>query len=489
MESARFLIKDIMRPFSKIRTAQFVEALERRVHLSASPFNTKSVQGAWTLQQAGLTANLRDSRQALLHKSIRVPHPRNPMAATFLGDSAYLAGGGDLKGESSTIDIYGLTTKKWSTATLPHPGATVGLNIGGKLLFTGGSSGEADIYDPNTTHWTSTAVPSPSKYLIAGSTLENKAFLLSKVDTRAELDIYEVDTGLWSTVISPETPLQTISTGTGMAVVGNSLYFVSESGNLVGYNVRTARWSVISTGQPAATLIGAITAVGTRLFLGPTATNDAYVYDVATGRGVILKVPVDVPPAYGTDTIDAVASLGSKAIFESSRSGKAAVYDTRSGKWSSAPFKFQKYEGSRFSVSVATAGRRAIFAGGQGIPSPSPSFAADIYTDPSPSPALSGDISGTVGQSVSIMLRNSGDAPLSGRYTIKVYTGPGRSRKNAVLIGSLKVGAPLMAGASSQFVMPTALSQGPHGLMNHLVADVTDMAGHITTVAVDDQAS
>ena len=88
MESARFLIKDIMRPFSKIRTAQFVEALERRVHLSASPFNTKSVQGAWI----------------------------------------------------------------------------------------------------------STAAPSPSKYVIAGATLANKAFLLSKVDTRAELDIYEVDT-------------------------------------------------------------------------------------------------------------------------------------------------------------------------------------------------------------------------------------------------------------------------------------------------------
>lgn len=46
MESARFLIKDIMRPFSKIRTAQFVEALERRVHLTATPFNTKSIQGA-----------------------------------------------------------------------------------------------------------------------------------------------------------------------------------------------------------------------------------------------------------------------------------------------------------------------------------------------------------------------------------------------------------------------------------------------------------
>ncbi len=131
---------------------------------------------------------------------------RYNLVGASVGDVAVFAGGG--YPSSDVVDIYNTTTDTWSTSTLSlgryqHAAASVG----SKVLFAGGTRGypiwsdRVDIYDVETGLWEIHAL-SVGRDRLAATTVGNTVIFAGGGNLGGSsdiVDIYDAETGLWST--------------------------------------------------------------------------------------------------------------------------------------------------------------------------------------------------------------------------------------------------------------------------------------------------
>jgi hypothetical protein len=249
-----------------------------------------------------------------------------------------------------------------------------------------------------------------------------------------------------------------------------------------------------------------------------------YLYDPASGR---LTASVPLPSPF-TDGLVAT-NVGAKLVFRTDVAGQPStlsIYDTVTRSFSPFTFSVTPYSphdqavvggkmiifgqgalmdgvticdlttGQTYTSTVAAGhsqtaavvvGKQAIFAGGgTGTNLVGPSAAVDIYTDTAPTAVLSADLTGNFGGRDKITVINTGDADLSGQYTIKLYASADRTLNGAILVGTRDVASPIAAGASSPFIVRSVVPVGAPAGTYHLLATVTDSTGHETPVAAED---
>jgi len=150
------------------------------------------------------------------------------------------AGGMSQGAYSSRVDIYDVTTNRWSTAELTKPErqAMAVASVGNKILFAGGGDNDmggttsrVDIYDASTNTW-SIAELSKGRESLAAVTLGNKVFFAGGLtwETSATgystwansnaVDIYDNSTNTWSTAFLSDSRSDISAT-----VVGNKVFF------------------------------------------------------------------------------------------------------------------------------------------------------------------------------------------------------------------------------------------------------------------------
>lgn len=290
----------------RVPPSNTVETLESRLHLSGTHF---------------------------VHTTEALSQARGIAGATTIGGLAMFAGGTVELGVSDIVDIYDSRNALWSTAKLSSARYQIGATtVGTKALFAGGNNGNSlgifledavDIFDSATETW-STAKLSQGNTPSASVTVGTKALFVGGQDLpSSRVEIYDDARDRWSTT-----------------------------------NLSQAR------GYPAGTVVGtkAFFAGGT---LGTNQFSDVVdIYDSTTGQWSTMKLPVAA-------SFDAATTLGSKAFFAGgtiiSKHGQLVygsdlveIFDTRTGKWSTA-----KLSQGRGVLSAVTVGNVALFAGGE----------------------------------------------------------------------------------------------------------------------------
>ena len=144
--------------------------------------------------------------------------PRSCMAAAVTGDQAFFAGG--YKSDQTVtdiVDIYNFTSNTWSTAVLSQARAFLtAVALGDIVMFAGGTdanniaSDRVDIYNRTTGLWTTDKLSVPralfpepvsaavcsKAYFVGGGYMDLYSHVYSS-DIKV-IDIYDVNTGLWS---------------------------------------------------------------------------------------------------------------------------------------------------------------------------------------------------------------------------------------------------------------------------------------------------
>jgi hypothetical protein len=283
------------------------------------------------------------------HLSIK----RSNVAAVAAGNKIFFAGGilpitSQTLSSSSRVDIYDITTKKWSIAELSEPRSDIGaVAVGNKVLFASGInkftddywgdvqfSTRVDIYDIITNKWSTTEIPgagdsfrdgfyattaaagnkaifcsglfadvydvinnswisyslSTSRDNFASSSLGNKIFIAG--NGTKNVDVYDVSTNLWT--------LDSLSESRGFiraSSLNNKVFFAGGeiSGNLSDkvdiYDNNKHTWSVAHLSR-AAILTGAASSGNKMLFFGGTVVD---IYDTSTNTWSVfnLDAPLD----------------------------------------------------------------------------------------------------------------------------------------------------------------------------------------------------
>lgn len=267
-----------------------------------------------------------------------------------------------------------------TTATLSE--ARTGLaatTVDNKALFAGGCAGRAyglppgsycasdvvDIFDADTGLW-STATLSQGRFHLAATTVGSKALFAGGYhDAWNEsnvVDIYDTDTGLWSTATLSEPKAELVAT-----TVGNKAMFTA--GSVVDiYDADTGLWSTATLSQARWGL--AATAVGHKaLFAGGDGWWASDVVDIYD----------DQSDLWSTATLSqgrlhaAATAVGDKAMFAGGDSGWQGddiesppvpsdvvdIYGVGTGLWSTATLS-----DARTGVAATTVGNTALFSGG-----------------------------------------------------------------------------------------------------------------------------
>ena len=293
---------------------------------------------------------------------------KNALSATSSEDRAYFAGGLiNWSAYSSLVDIYEKDGGTWSTSQLSIGRAWLAAaNGNGKVFFAGGNdffapSGDntsdvVDIYDEGTNQWATenlsegrvflTAVKVGDKILFAGG-IKKLDWNTSLFETSNTVDIYDLNTGQWSTGTLSE-PRAFIAS----AVNGNLAFFAGgwAGTNTVSdvvdiYNSATDTWSMATLSVPRAQAAGA--SVGDKvLFAGGglegsfTPTDVVDIYDVqmnewstaslSVSRGELLAATIEDKVFFvGGATIDQMTLSNGLDYFK-----EIDIYDNVTGQWS-----------------------------------------------------------------------------------------------------------------------------------------------------------
>ncbi|MBS0030699.1 Kelch repeat-containing protein [Chitinophaga sp. 22321] len=217
--------------------------------------------------------------------------PRISLAATSLQNKAFFGGGGTLDKDgvccivSDRVDIYDLSTGSWSKSALSIPrDHLAAAAIGNKVLFAGGYghsnqtggffSSRVDIYDITTGKWSIAelseardhlyAAAAGNKILFAGGRNSNSSTAESKI-----VDIYDVSTGKWST-----SALSEDRQGTAIAVIGNKILVAGGYSNKSAkhlssvdvYDVSSGKWDKLELSE--ARMDGAAAGIKNKLLVG-----------------------------------------------------------------------------------------------------------------------------------------------------------------------------------------------------------------------------
>lgn len=271
---------------------------------------------------------------------------RTAHAAVAVDSLAFFAGGisdfNAFNPANSTVtdrvDIYNANTGQWTVARLSQArSALVGISVGGKVLFGGGTynsstSNVVDIYDIATNQWTVTHFPRISGSGIGVAGVGNKAYFVNN----GRLEIYDVSTGQW---ISQVYPQQT--TGVAAISVGNRVFFAGGrinfdyTGIVNIYDTVTGEWSTASLSIAPSAI--ATTKVGSTLFFG-----------INNGVSTVLDIYEDSINRWSSTTFPRVsgplhaASAGNQALFIGYNSNLVDIYTVvpkpvcqtiRSGNW------------------------------------------------------------------------------------------------------------------------------------------------------------
>jgi hypothetical protein len=316
------------------------------------------------------------------------------LCATSSENRAYFAGGViDMSGYSTLIDIYEKEGGTWSTSQLSVGRAWMAATNGnGKIFFAGGNDGLShsenqtsnivNIYNEGTNLWTQrslsegraflTAVRVGDKILFAGG-IKKLDWSFEIFETSDKVDIYDLNTGQWSTDVLSQ-PRAFIAS----AVNGNLAFFAGGwvKTNTVSdvvdiYNSDTDTWSTAILSVARAQAAGA--SVGNKVLFGggglqgsfkPTDVVD--IYDVqmnewstaslSVSRGELLAETIEDKVFFvGGATIDQVTLRnGSTDYFK-----EIDIYDNFTGQWSTDVLK-----NSRVNHAVTALDNKLFVAGG-----------------------------------------------------------------------------------------------------------------------------
>ena len=386
---------------------------------------------------------------------------------------------------NSQVDAYDSGTGQWSSHLLSQArGDFAAVSVGTKVLFAGGvgargtgatsgASDTIDIFDTLTRQWSVGRLPVPASLPIV-TTVGNKAVFVLNNNM---LSIYDAATGQWSFRALPSS-LDGDRSDTAVTIGNIAMFFNGNTGHAHFYDVSTGQWSVKSAPDAE---YGMPIVVGTKAYaraIGSSSRDALAIYDSITRTWTKVLAPARL----GNST----TSVGTKILFSGGDakaqdvlSNNVLIYDTINGRWSSSPFS----EPRRFSVAL-TLGTKAIFAGGKPLPY-SVSDAVDTYTDTTPSPVISANTITRNVDTLSLSLKNSGDAPFIAPYTVRVYLSRSDTLRHAVLLGSQTIQSPLAPGDSLSLNIPInpPAANIPKSYI-HLIEAVVDSTGRVTPIAV-----
>jgi hypothetical protein len=383
---------------------------------------------------------------------------------------------------SPVVDVYDSATRQWSMAYLSEPKVVdVAVTVRGKTFFASvyqganGQSATLDIYDGTTGAFTASNLPHSTLYSVAASAGGKALFAGNDVGTQTA-DTLNPATGELGTVLLP---VKVSGPPAAAVTVGNWTLIVSLFGaNL--FDITTGRWTGIDI--PFSPSVGPMLAAGagSKAFFIDDSGKIA-IYDFTTRRWTSAHLPV---PRFAVS----MAAVGSKVIFaggirtftndpNSPSVDRVDVYDITTGRWSRATLAVPASL-----LSAATAGRTAIFAFGTAFGGLS-GVKPELFTDTAPASLFTGSLTGKPGEKAKLTIFNTGDADLTGPYTVEVYASTDRTLKGAIPLGKLRVNGPLAAGASVSLQIPTALPRLPRGGNFYLLAAVVEGTGRRTAVA------
>lgn len=174
--------------------------------------------------------------------------PRSGVAAAAVGNKVLFAGGSTREGVSDRVDIYDLSTKQWSTATLSYPRSSItATTIGSKVYFAGGtgrlseSYNYIDIYDHATNNW-SKSVLMHLEGPVKGMALNDNIYWAG-VDKSGKVEIRNIITGITTVHCLSVVPHSVFSKNENIVFYGHVIQAGGYHYQLEIYNTSSDSWS------------------------------------------------------------------------------------------------------------------------------------------------------------------------------------------------------------------------------------------------------
>ena len=337
-------------------------------------------------------------------------------------------------GNSTAVDLYDSTTRKWSTWSLSKArGGITTATVGNKAIFAGGESDAVDIYNAKTHHW-STGKLSGARDGMVATTLGNNVLFAGGSGLTDAVDIYHSVSGSWSKAKLSQTRSKPAGTSAGHFAfvaggITDSTSAVPVYSDVVDiYDARRHRWStarlsLARAGVSAVTIGSKVVFAGG--YAGQYISSDVVdIFDLTTGRWSVSKLPqagMNVPAVavghqvifaggrrdqdnehlngesnlveiYNADSgqwsTQTIATQGSSATlvrlgarvliasgYDNGQSNVIDVFDTRNNSWTIQTLSYARFRGR---ITGTAVGDVAIFAGGSGS-SESGGTIADLY--------------------------------------------------------------------------------------------------------------
>lgn len=308
--------------------------------------------------------------------------PKSAMGTVSLGSKAIFAGGSNVTGYLSLVEVYDVNTGLWdSLGHLSVPrGYSRGVVCGSKILFAGGfdwtqTYATVDMYDTLTRQWTDTVL-SASRHSMAGVSNGTMAlfaggFQYPSTTFKKTVDIYDSQTGQWSV-----TYLSQPREGIAAAVVGDLAIFAGGNNANVTttdvvdiYHFSTKTWDVKNLSQARSHAM--ITTIGDKVIIagGVTGignpTNRVDIYDVSSGTWdtASLSFPRSLYGGFAA-TVNGKAYFAGGGVFLGNGfqwpSDVIDIYDPADNSWST-----KNLSEPLLDHSVLGIGRLLIAAGGE----------------------------------------------------------------------------------------------------------------------------
>jgi N-acetylneuraminic acid mutarotase len=285
------------------------------------------------------------------------------IAVGAAGDKIVFAGGRDMftDATSSSVDIYDVSTKKWSAAQLSEPRDLISVAVSGnKIFFAGGwiDSGNAfvspsdkvDIYDAGTNSW-SVATLSVARSSLSVTAVGNKVIFVGGFGGNAvsyvnTIDIYDLSTNSWSTgkLTEEKGRISSVTVGNKAFFAGGVKSDLTVSRRIDIYDNSTSTWSSGSLDQEKANING-IEFEGRIYWAGGSNSSsnaicEVEILNVASGANTLgsLSRPGAWPMEDGKSAI-----IGNKILFlpglkdgsaPGSDGNRIDMYDVDSKVWS-----------------------------------------------------------------------------------------------------------------------------------------------------------
>ncbi len=254
--------------------------------------------------------------------------------------------------------------------------------VNGKVIFAGGmiagfaTVSTVDIYDVETGSW-STAELSAPRAFIAATVNGNKAYFaggggLFSGQESDVIDVYDSETGNWSTMqlSTPKNVMAAASVGTKVIFAGGGSYnfpTLTPSDVIEIYDVETGQWEYrqLSEGRG---IMGVAVADGKVYFGGGTAngsvTDVVDIFDVE--NDTVTTLNLSQARAYSS-----AVAVGEKVIFAGGYGfpldefGEIDCFNTTQGTWESVAYLSE----AKGLMAAAVLGSKAYFAGGSSVQS------------------------------------------------------------------------------------------------------------------------